>query len=320
MKRLTAVVLALLLSGCGLPGGAPPSAALQRVVIISVDGLRPDLLQGAEAPRMQALLHSGTYTLRAETMAQPDTLPCHVSMLTGVSPAKHGVTWNRYIEQSYPEVPTLFELAKQAGLTTAMAAGKMKFIALAKPKTLDDVFIPPTEPVADSVVAGQAARMLVDRRPHVLFVHLAGVDAVGHDKGWGSPEQLLAIGDADRAVGTVLDALQKSDLTRSTLVILTADHGGVGQAHGGDDPQVRSVPWIASGPGVREGFDLAATPESAVHLADTFATACAWLGIKSGGVCEGKPVLEVLRGSPPPVGVSAGNGAAAGSKANGSGG
>jgi predicted AlkP superfamily pyrophosphatase or phosphodiesterase len=294
MKRLIVAVLGLLFYfGCGHAGGKRPAGGIERVLIMSVDGLGGDLLLRAEAPRIKSLLKSGSYTLRAQTHRAPETLPCHVSMLTGVSPERHGVTWNRYIEQSYPGVPTLFELAKRAGLTTAMAVSKMKFIALTKPGTLDDSFIPHDEPIADRLVAAEAMRMIDALHPHVLFVHFAGVDTSGHEYGWGSPEQHGAVGLADRAVGAVLDSMQKSGLAGSTLVILTADHGGVDRDHSIDDPRVREVPWIACGPGVTGGFDLSGAGGSGVRLEDTFATACASLGLASGASCEGKSILDV---------------------------
>src|SRR4051812_12580494 len=60
-----------------------PVAAIDRVVIISVDGLRPDLLLWAETSRLHGLIKSSTYTFWAETAPEAYTLPCHVSMLTG---------------------------------------------------------------------------------------------------------------------------------------------------------------------------------------------------------------------------------------------
>jgi hypothetical protein len=104
-----------------------PIAAVTHVLIISIDGLRPDLLTRGDVPNLRRLLDSSCYTMWARTVKEAYTLPAHVSMLTGVVSDRHGVTWNRYIEDSYPNVPTLFELAKQAGLTTAMVSAKMKF-------------------------------------------------------------------------------------------------------------------------------------------------------------------------------------------------
>jgi predicted AlkP superfamily pyrophosphatase or phosphodiesterase len=272
--------------------------AIDRVLIISVDGLRPDLLLRANMPNVRSLYASGSYTFWAETTPEAYTLPCHVSMLTGAPAEKHGVTWNEYIEQSYPNTPTLFELARQAGYSTAMATGKMKFIVFTKPGTLDNYFYPEDEPVSDHEVAAQASGLLRAHRPEVMFVHLAGVDNVGHEFGWGSPEQIAAIEVADSAVGRVLTTLADIDLAASTLVILTADHGGAGKAHVSSDLRSRFIPWIASGPGVRRDFDLTLVGDRRIDVKDTFATACAFLGLEPGAECEGSCVYEILETKP----------------------
>src|SRR5688572_9694012 len=159
------------------PVSSPPQRpveAIDRVLLISIDGLRPDLLLRAYMPRVRGLCAAGSYTFWAETAPEAYTLPCHLTMLTGASAEVHGVTWNEYIEESYSNVPTIFELAKRAGLSTAMASGKMKFIVLTKPGTMDHFYLPKDEPVSDMEVATQAVRLLREHRPQVMFVHLAG--------------------------------------------------------------------------------------------------------------------------------------------------
>jgi len=271
----------------------PGGAVARRVLIVSIDGLRPDVLLRAKAPNARGLMNSGSYTLWARTVPECYTLPAHVTMLTGVSPQKHGVEWNDHIEEAYPLVPTLFQLAKRAGLTTAMTTGKTKFIALAEPGTLDWSYLPRDEPIADSFVADRAAEIVRGHRPHVLFVHLPGVDNAGHASGWGSPEQLAAVEAADGAMGTVLAALREAGLADSTLVILTSDHGGAGREHGPDDPRSRHVPWVVSGPGAAKDLDLTRFPSLVVDVADTFATACDFLGIQVPATTEGKAVRQV---------------------------
>jgi predicted AlkP superfamily pyrophosphatase or phosphodiesterase len=268
--------------------------AIDRVLIISIDGLRPDLLLRAYMPRVRGLCATGSYTFWAETTPEAYTLPCHVSMLTGASCEKHGVSWNDYIEQSYPNVPTLFEVAKQAGYSTAMATGKMKFIVLTRPGTMDHYYLPSDEPVSDTEVAGRAERLLREHRPQVMFVHLGGVDTAGHEFGWGTKEQIAAIEQADEAVGRLLNVLSELSLTDSTLIILTADHGGAGKDHTMNDPRSHFIPWIISGPGIRHDFDLTLLADRVIHIEDTFATACAFLGLDPGRDCQGKPVLEVV--------------------------
>jgi predicted AlkP superfamily pyrophosphatase or phosphodiesterase len=268
--------------------------AIHHVLIISIDGLRPDLLVRAQTPNVRALCAAGSYTFWAETTPEAYTLPCHVSMLTGVSAEKHGVTWNEYIEQSYPNVPTLFDIAKKAGYSTAMATGKMKFIVFARPGALDDFYYPHEEPVSDDEVAIHAAALLRKRRPNVMFVHFPGVDTVGHEYGWGTDEQIAATEKADQAVGRIRETLTALDLADSTLVILTADHGGAAKSHEMLDPRSHFIPWIAVGPGVRKGFDLTRLGDRTVRIEDTFPTACAFLGLTPGSECQGRAVMEVL--------------------------
>jgi hypothetical protein len=60
------------------------------------------------------------------------------------------------------------------------------------------------------------------------------------------------------------------------------------------DPRSHFIPWIAVGPGVRKGFDLTRLVDRTVRIEDTFATACAFLGVAPGSECQGRAVLEVL--------------------------
>src|SRR5688500_12248748 len=80
------------------PASDAPSRAVaraRRVLVISVDGLRPDLLLRSDTPNMHRLFRSGCYTFWARTVPQGITLPSHTSMLTGVTPRRHGIEWNR---------------------------------------------------------------------------------------------------------------------------------------------------------------------------------------------------------------------------------
>src|SRR4051794_27495970 len=61
-----------------------PVRQINRALIISVDGLRPDLLARAYAPNIRGLMNAGSFSLWARTTAVAVTLPSHVSMLTGV--------------------------------------------------------------------------------------------------------------------------------------------------------------------------------------------------------------------------------------------
>lgn len=278
---------------------APVRPYLSRVMVISADGLRPDLLLRANTPHMHAMFQRGSYSFWARTTAMSVTLPSHTSMLTGVPPHRHGITWNSDIplkEPIYPAYPTLFELAKHVGYTTAMAAGKVKFKTLDKPGTLDWIFV--TEDTGtDDEVASAATALIRQHQPQVMFIHFPSIDTAGHAFGWGSPQQVAVIENMDACLGRVLDTLAEARLLDSTLVILTADHGGAGKEHGPDDPRSRHIPWIAMGPGVKQGYDLTRDESLVINTEDTFATACFMLGIPLDRLhkkVDGRPVLPML--------------------------
>jgi len=276
-----------------MPAAPRPIAAVNRVLIISVDGLRPDLALRADTPCLHRLLKGGCFTFWARTTEMSITLPSHTSMLTGVTPKRHHVTWNsdQLPPQQYPAVPTLFEIARRAGLTTAMVAGKTKFAALAKPGTLDWSSVRQS---SDAAVARQAITFIRDHQPQVMFVHLPDVDLTGHMFGWASDAQIAAIGRADRCIAEILDALSGQGLVVSTLVIITADHGGAGATHGPDDPRSRHIPWIAVNPAIRQGYDLTRNSRLVVNTEDTFATACFVLGLPMEAGMDGKPIAEIV--------------------------
>src|SRR5262245_4304568 len=70
------------------PTLAPPP----KLVLISIDGLRPDAIFQTSAPNLLALAQSGAYSWQAQTIFPPVTLPAHASMLCGCPVESHNLT------------------------------------------------------------------------------------------------------------------------------------------------------------------------------------------------------------------------------------
>lgn len=108
---------ALLTAGCGEP--APPP--VRGIVLISIDTLRADHL-GAygyhrdTSPFLDRLAARGVLFERA-VAHYPNTLTSHMSLLTGLYPAEHGVFPPDGVLS--PSIPTLPELLAAAGWRTA---------------------------------------------------------------------------------------------------------------------------------------------------------------------------------------------------------
>ena len=165
-------------------------------------------------------------------------------------PSKHGVDWNDYIPQNGVAQGTdLFDLAHAAGLQTVMYVGKEKLQQVTDAASIDTfVYINDRDKV---IMQDLLADFPQDFG--VLFIHFATTDDMGEVYGWLSPEQLSVVYRADEAMGELLAALDTYGLRDETLLIVTADHGGHGTTHGSSMPEDMTIPWIASGPGNRQG-------------------------------------------------------------------
>ncbi|MBB6052571.1 ectonucleotide pyrophosphatase/phosphodiesterase [Armatimonas rosea] len=263
-------------------------ARAEHVFIVSFDGGKPGVMQQSNMPTLQGLLKEGAGTWAARTVFPSITLVSHTSMLTGVQPAKHKIDWNDWKpEKGVVGVPTVFAVATKAKKTTALFAGKEKFAHLYQPKTLNAFAVPE---YSAKTVAQTAATYLQENRPNLCFVHFADSDGAGHSKGWGSPEQIEAFGNEDKALKVLLEAIRKAGIQSRSAIILTADHGGHEKTHGTASDEDMLIPWIAWGAGIRRG----ATLTLPISTCDTAATALELLGIPIPADWDGKPVYEAL--------------------------
>ena len=132
MRRPIATVLTCL--GLSAASALVPAAALAGpVLLISIDGLQPaDILdakaRGLSIPNLKAMVKDGAYAKTVRGVLPTVTYPSHTTIITGVSPAQHGVYnnltfdplqknrqgWYWYAEDI--KVPTLWSAAHKGGL------------------------------------------------------------------------------------------------------------------------------------------------------------------------------------------------------------
>ena len=272
-----------------------PRPLAERVLIISFDGLRPDAIGKAPMTNLIALMQSSAYSLSAQTILPSSTLPAHASMLSGMCPSKHAVYWNDYVpENGYARGVDIFDLAHASGLRTVMIVGKEKLRQVTEPESTD-VFI---FEEADSTISNLAVAE-IKKGFGLMFVHFPTGDLQGHEWGWMGGVQMWTFREEDKLLAQILAALDENGLRASTLIIVTADHGGIQHSHGGSLPEETTIPWIISGPGVVPG-----PLTSFVQTTDTAVTAAYMLGLPLPADWDGSPVTEAF-GQPTPVRVSA---------------
>jgi arylsulfatase A-like enzyme len=272
----------------------PVQSVSRNVVVVSIDGLRPDAIETYGASTLQRLMREGSYTLKASTINPSKTLPSHTSMLTGQPPERHGVLWNNVAsaEADSIDLPNIFGVARANGYSTAAFFSKAKFQPLQLEGTLDYSQAPggwfgrwSSERTVTDV-----AQYLEKASPNVLFVHLTDPDAAGHRGGWMSEDYGRGVLAADRAVNRLISIADRVYGVGKFSLIVTADHGGHGTNHGSDDPRDVTIPWIAWGQGVKQG----ALTQSTVRTMDTAATVLWLLAVAEPAEWMGQPVLEAF--------------------------
>ena len=108
---------------------------MEKVILISVDGMRPDGLMKCGNQYLDELLSESTYSLSERTVVPSVTLPCHMSMFHSVTPQRHGITTNVYTPQVRP-VNGLFEQIKNTGKVSAMFYGWEPLRDISRPASL----------------------------------------------------------------------------------------------------------------------------------------------------------------------------------------
>ncbi|MEI6352009.1 MAG: alkaline phosphatase family protein [Verrucomicrobiota bacterium] len=304
MKHVLVTVLALLWATFGTLA-APPQAS--HVFIISFDQGSPSAIQKAEMPVFKKMAAEGAHTWSAYTIVPSLTLPSHTSMLTGVGIQKHQVLWNDLDPaKGFVKVPTIFSIAKEHGLVTAMYVSKIKFKTLQLPGSLD-AFVVPATPDAKSV-AEAFATQVGKLKPNLCFIHFGDADVAGHKFGVNSPEKMKAFADCDAALKVIKDSVDAAGLAESSVFILTADHGGhdltpaeieenikksgtsVIGTHGSPATEDVEIPWVAWGKGVKSQFCITAP----VVIYDSAATALWLLGVPVPENFWGRPVTSAF--------------------------
>jgi hypothetical protein len=268
-----------------------PAPRFEHVLIVSFDGLRPDAIAAAKMTNVLSLMQTGAYTFGAQTIMPSVTLPSHASMLVGTCPAKHIVRWNEYVPQNGYAIGTdIFDLAHAAGLRTVMVVGKEKLRQITEPSSTDYfAFVDDTDKIKDPFTIEQLAIQQMTQGFGLMFVHFPNGDLAGHDHGWMSRQQLKTYAHDDESFGYLLETLKKLGLYESTLVIVTADHGGHDSTHGLNIPEDMTIPWIVSGRGIQP-IQLT----TRVHTTDTAATAAFALGLPIPPEWDGVPVYEAF--------------------------
>lgn len=256
----------------------------KKVVLISIDGMRPDGLMQCGNSFVEELMCRGSYTLAGSSVDPSVTLPCHMSIFHSIIPERHGVTTNTYTPMVRP-VNGLFEQISNAGGRSAMYYGWEPLRDVSRPGSLKYaryIWAYSAENT-DRLLTEAALQDIKKNAPDFVFLYMVETDEKGgHDNGWMSEPYLRCIHDAIDNVKKVIE-----EVGEEYTVIVTADHGGHDRLHGTNLPEDMTIPMFFVGPDFEPGKKL-----SGIGLLDIAPTIADIMGVPTAREWEGKSIAE----------------------------
>lgn len=277
----------------------------KRVLFIGIDGCRSDALVAAMerglAPQMKMLSEGENGLLTRQFYAGGEIgAPTHQptisgpgwsSLLTGVWIDRHGVKDNGFIGGRYQTYAHFMQRIKEVKPEAWCASFAdwppihTKIADLSRlndQEFLDEKFTATPDalrhyidnPEKDIEVRDEALKSLRTRHADAMFVYFGQVDEFGHgatdSRASFSPDSTLylnAISHVDSHVGELIRAMRAREkfAEEDWLVLITTDHGGRGNGHGGDSSEERNIWLIAHGKDLpREKLLKEPTPQTAL--------------------------------------------------------
>lgn len=275
MRKTLLGVAAVLVTGLCRCAAADPMPSDRIVVMVSIDGLAGFYLDDpqAEMPTLREMAKQGVRAIAMKASTPTLTWPNHATLVTGDTPARHGVTGNNVYDRASGQkvtlisdptwdadkilkVPTLYDVAKTAGLKTAAIRWPVtrgsKTLDVVMPDMSDDAVLKglttpslvdrgtqagfftdtdfvPADPdkhpqVKDTTATDLFDLVLHEDKPQFALLHLIEVDHTEHESGPRSDKAYAAVKDADARLKQVWDELKRDYPDRATLVVVS-DHG-----------------------------------------------------------------------------------------------
>jgi len=270
---------------------ASSQAKSNYAIIITIDGLRPDAITNANTPFIIPLFKQGSYTLNARINDPPNTLSSHTSLVTGLKPNRHKMTFNFWFEgMIYLNKDTIFSIVQNDGMKTAILVGKDKLKYLAKPGSVNHFKSTSEAPTSIRDITSEFISYFKMEKPILTLIHFPEPDLSGHIYGWMSKEYLNAVEKVDQAIATIIETTRKTSIYDETIIIITSDHGGKGKTHKGTHDENMKVPWIAIGNKIKKNYKI----NDIVFIQDTAPTVLQALGIDPPEQWDGKTIDEIF--------------------------
>lgn len=215
------------------------------LILVSIDGVKAEYLDRMALPNLQRVMQQGTRAKAMVPVFPTFTFPNHYSLVTGLTPGRHGIVNNRFYDPERKEAYAYTD--PKAVVDGSWYRGEPIWVTAEKQGMVSGCFFwPGSEAPIQGIHAtfwhrydGKIAnsdrvnavlewlRLPVERRPHVITLYFSDVDSATHDLELGAPAVAEAARTVDTAIGQLLDGLDTLPIRDRVYVVVTSDHGMV---------------------------------------------------------------------------------------------
>lgn len=280
--------------------GVAPEWKAEHVFVIGLDGWGAYSVAKADMPNVKALMDAGCYTLKKRSVLPSSSAVNWASMFMGAGPELHGYTeWGSRTPELPSRVlnehgifPTVFSELRKAAPDAEMGVlyewDGIKY--LVDTLALNHHAQAPDYNTHPTALCDMACEYITQKKPVLSAFCFDNPDHVGHGDGHDTPAYYAKLKELDGYVGRIVDAIKEAGIYENSIIIVTADHGGINKGHGGKTMEEMETPFIIAGKNIKKG---GAFEESMMQF-DCASTIASVFNLEQPQVWIGRPMTQVF--------------------------
>lgn len=274
----------------------------KHVVLIGIDGWGAYSVPKAQnIPNIKSLMEQGCYTLKERSVLPSSSAINWASMFNGTATEIHGYTqWNSQkpeipsmVTNKHGVFPTIYSIFQEAYPKAETGClyewGGIKYL-------IDSLAVKHIAQATETDkhperLCEMAENYIKTKKPAFVSICFDQLDHTGHSIGHDTPEYYQTLSRIDTYVGRIISALKAAGIYDDTIIIMTADHGGINKGHGGKTLKEMQIPFIIAGKNIKKGGAF----YQIMMQYDTAATIAYIFGLKQPQAWVGRPAVQVFK-------------------------
>ena len=289
MRRIS--FLAILMALC-LSCVKPESHEVEHVFYIGLDGWGSYSVEQSDMQNIKKMMAEGAWTLEKRTVLPSHSATNWDAMFTGVGPEQHGF-WECCSQKPDLEpavknadgiFPTVFtylrEKEPEAETGCLYEWSGIKYL-------IDTVSFSYHAKVPQAELCEAGRQYILEKKPRFAAFIYDDPDHVGHGVGHDTPELYKKLKELDLWIGQIVNAIDEAGILDKSVIVVTADHGGINKGHGGITMEEMRTPLIIWGKGIKKGYCFDDVPTVQQDVAGVLADL---LGVKLPDYCRSRSI------------------------------